>query len=364
MNIKQQFPDEQTLQNYISEHIDEYKGIISSAVGHLEAEYLKKTKSSKWGIVLIISGFIILQMTGVSATLSGWLAFGTLLLSFYVIRAGVLKIISAQQAIETFNNLFNQVLYPVVFKIFALQANLVDKTFEKKISDSELVATGRLKTLMKWLTSFKRKEFVEDEKIITLLDHSELITEPRNQLKIDNVIQADLAGKTLVVAELDVKHVTGSGKNRSVKQIFTGYFVAFDTNYNVSSKTFVSTENDNSGFGNQTFFNSLADNGVKETKLEWNDFENLLRVATDNPIDARYILTTDFMNDLYNWWQGKKVEIRISFVGGRMYLLFPDDRIRFDGTVKQINIEELKKYMESICLPLLHVLHLVHDIEQ
>ncbi len=363
MNVKQQFPDEQSLQNFISEHVSEYESGINQAVGHLEVEYLRKTKSAKWGIALVLFGFFILQMTGVVATLSNWLAFGTVIFSFFAIKKGIVMMIEAKKAIGIFNDSFNQVLYPIVFGIFGLKATLAEKTEVKKATESELLATGKLQTFMRWLTAFKRPEFAEYDKVKTLLEHSELITEPKNQIKIDDIIQIDRQGKTLLVSELDVKHVTGSGKNRSVKQIFTGYFVAFDLNHNTTAKVFVSTEGDSSGFGHQNFINSMLDKGVQETKLEWNDFENLLRVATDNPLEARYILTPDLMLDLYNWWQSKKMEIRLAFIEGRMYLLFPDEKMPLDHTVKRIDTVELKKYFESICLPLLHILHLVEDVE-
>jgi hypothetical protein len=104
---------------------------------------------------------------------------------------------------------------------------------------------------------------------------------------------------------------------------------------------------------------------VKETKFEWNDFEELLHVATDNNREAREILTPEFMTDLYDWWKNHgKLNIRIAFVGNLMYMLFPDGQIRFEKTVSSVEPQELKEYMLTIARPLLHVLHLVEDVRR
>ena len=105
------------------------------------------------------------------------------------------------------------------------------------------------------------------------------------------------------------------------------------------------------------------ENQIKETKFEWNDFEELLHVATDNNREAREILTPQFMSDLHDWWKNQeKLNIRIAFVGNLMYMLFPDGQIRFEQTVSKVEPAELKEYMLTIAKPLLHVLHLVEDV--
>ena len=167
----------------------------------------------------------------------------------------------------------------------------------------------------------------------------------------------------LFISELSVKLETGSGKNRSIKKIFTGYFVSFDLDRTLEGKTFVSAEGDETGFGHRSFFTDIGKKGVQETKLEWNQFEDKLHVATDNETEARYVFTTDFMSDLYLWWEGRKSHIRISFIGNHMYMLFPDERVRFDSTIPRINEKEVKEYLLTIARPLLHVVHLAENVQ-
>jgi hypothetical protein len=88
-------------------------------------------------------------------------------------------------------------------------------------------------------------------------------------------------------------------------------------------------------------------------------------VATDNGREAREVLTTEFMTDLYDWWKShEKLNIRIAFVGNLMYMLFPDSQIRFEKTVSKVEPNELKEYILTIARPLLHVLHLVEDVRR
>ena len=70
------------------------------------------------------------------------------------------------------------------------------------------------------------------------------------------------------------------------------------------------------------------------------------------------------MLDLHAWWSKQKQNIRVSFIDNKMYMLFPDKEIRIGKTVKQIDAEQIQQYLESISIPLLHVLHLVEDIKQ
>ncbi|MEY3783776.1 MAG: hypothetical protein RLZZ230_98 [Candidatus Parcubacteria bacterium] len=363
MNIKQQFPNEEALKFFIAEQIDSFTKTIKDSVGDLEVDYIKKSRQRIWGITLIGTGIVIWTVFAVLELINPWIQFVLLSSSFAFVIAGLYKIAGTKQAIEAFNIAFNNALYPIVFQIFSLAATLAKKTEERELKVDEIINKSPWRL---WWTLFSIMKFPvvpQYNQVIELLDHSELITEPRNMVVVDNIFQIDIEGRVLLVSELDAKHVTGSGKNRHTKRIFTGYFVAFELLKPLSGKTFVSSEGDNNGFGHQSFINSLLDRGVEETKLEWNDFENLLRVMSDNPTEARYILTPDFMSDLYGWWLDKKDHVRLSFVDNRMYMLFPDNRLRFDATVANISPDEIKSYLESICLPLLHVLHLVEDIE-
>lgn len=204
---------------------------------------------------------------------------------------------------------------------------------------------------------------------VALLDNSELITEPRNNVKIDNRFDIRFEGRDMQFVEFDIEHITHSGKSTSTKQIFFGYFVSLELKNSLAGKTFISTEGDKSGFGHRSFWNNLINNSLEVTELEWNDFEDMLHVATTNPTEARYVLTPDFMADLYDWWSiqhgngGGTGNIRVSFIGSRLYMLLPHGNAGFNKTTTSLDSYEMQEYMMTIATPLMHVLHLAEDVK-
>lgn len=375
MNIKERFPDEVAIKNYLLTNIQTLMGAVKSEVGPLEAEYIEKSRLRNKGAklmglatVLVIVGIVPLDA---DFPTPGGVMLILLLLCFpvagYLYWIGWRYMKGTSAAIVAFHNSLNDALYPLVFGMFGLSAQRVHHTVKdksqydttyRKDGESLFQSDLRLAALAKELVGSP-----ERDSVMALLDHSELITESRNTVQIDDMVASSINERIMFLSELDVKHVTGSGKNRRVKKIFHGYFVSFDLPRTLEGKTFVSTEGDKKGFGHQSFFKTKKNEGLEKTVLEWNEFENLLHVVTNNPTEARYILTPNFMVDLHNWWSEQKTNIRISFVDNRMYLLFPDKNIRLGSTIKKIETHELQEYLESISIPLLHVLHLIEDVE-
>jgi hypothetical protein len=375
MNIRQQFPDEERLKNYFGTNIQFFFDTIRQAVGPLEAEYIKMSKRRAKGMKLIGAAVVCVAILGavgdsdsdISGVFVGILALFALPAAIVLGRMGWNRIKGTSEAILAFNDGLNDVLYPLLFSVFGLEAVRVRHTKKSKEDydtsiqnpgESILKANLRLADIPKKLLASP-----ETDTVLALLEHSELITEPRNRVVVDDMVRSSYADRSLFISEVDVKHVTGSGKHHKVKKIFHGYFVSYDLPRRLSGKTFVSTEGDKKGFGHQSFWKSMSDKGVQKTELEWNDFEKKLHVVTSDPTESRYVLTPDFMYDLYNWWEGKKQNIRLAFISNRMYILFPDEKVRIGRTIKKIDSKEIGEYLESVGIPLLHVLHLVEDLE-
>jgi hypothetical protein len=376
MSIKQQFPDEVALQQFLRSNIDSFVQQVKVEVGPLEAEYLEKSKQRKQGILLIVTvvvaAFLVLPASAsffevVSSTaIFIWAFILSCLLSVGALSWLVWKKLKGATAtIQAFHTAVNNSVYPLAFEMFGLTATRTAETM--KDSDSVL----KQKKVSFWSSVIKLNRTTQQAPIspgrdnaMSLLDHSELITEPRNQVTIDDMVTASLNDQTLFLFELKVQHVTGSGEDKRTNHIFHGYFVSLELERALTGKTFVSTEGDKSGFGHQSFFTTKKNKGLEKTELEWNDFEKLLHVVTSDPIEARYILTPNFMLDLHDWWTNQKQNIRVSFVDNKMYMLFPDKNIRIGKTVKRIDAKQIQKYLESVSIPLLHVLHLVEDVKQ
>jgi len=70
-------------------------------------------------------------------------------------------------------------------------------------------------------------------------------------------------------------------------------------------------------------YTNRHDLGLKTAKLEDPEFEEAFHVATDNDIEARYILSTSLMARLTQYRKKAGVDLRISFKQSRMYLFIP-----------------------------------------
>lgn len=357
MKIKERFSDEHSLLDYIHQHMTTFLNTTKSAVGELEAGYLQARKETLRGWLIIIGGFVAIWFSFYFldkdsniqlSTIGGVTIVLVIILSFFAIYKGWRKIKNAGEVIAEFNRELNKFLWPMVLKIFSLESEVVPGA---ELWSAKGLSTSALPTNQVDMTA--------------VLHQSELITEQFNTSTVDDVIVSSFNGKALKFAEFDIKNITGSGKNRQVKNIFKGYFVEFDLDINLKGKTFVSTDGDRKGFGHQSFWNKFTKNGdeVRPTQLEWNQFEDLLHVATSDPTEARYVLSPSFMNDLYKWWSGRKMNIRISFIGNKMYMLFPDKNVQFGRTIGKISERELLAYLEKIAPPVMHILHLVEDVQ-
>jgi hypothetical protein len=200
------------------------------------------------------------------------------------------------------------------------------------------------------------------DEVREVLNKSELLTE-----RIDMVVADDsftfFEPFKITIRELMATRTEQRGKRSVAVTVFKGVFVEVDLNKRLEGVTFVSTEGNKSGFGHVGFFTNLLGLGdIKETALEWNEFERDLHVATNNEMEARYVLTPDFMVDLHDWWSEEKENIRIVFRENKMFMLLPDRGVHINRSTVSNKSEDLKDYAFSMVKPLWRTLILVEDI--
>jgi Protein of unknown function (DUF3137) len=360
--LKERIPNEEALQAQITEHLPAITAAIMAAVGPLEQEYIAYNRK-----ILVFTGAVVVYFVSIQlgflmlTSFFGELAaagFLFLLLPFFMLRYMYRYVRDHGAVKRAFASGVDAVVYEQVFKMLGYAG-----THIKHTSVNTASLSAKYPALSKVLESLAspQESSPESVKVKGELEQSELITRPHNTVTVDNLIATQLANVDLTMSELDVSHETGSGKNRSVQQIFKGNFVVVDLPKKLSGRTFVTSEGDTHGFGHRSFLSDGKD-GVHETVLEWGEFEEMLHVATTDEMEARYILTPNFMATLHDWWKGKTGNIRISFINSRLYLLFPDDMVRFSHTISKITEKETEEYCLSIARPLLHVIHLVEEV--
>lgn len=246
--------------------------------------------------------------------------------------------------IDTFNTEVDTVIFESVFKIFAVSGRHFSRQDRLKSDSSNSLTFSNIQTI-----------FLE----------SRLIEQVYQLFTLDSVAQLQYNERKLLFGEFGIgsnKKTIIDGSSVVEHNIFSGYFVVYELQRALEGEIYISADSDTRGYPHQKFWASVVSGDIKETTLEWNDFDNLLYVATNNEIEAREVLSPRFMQNLYDWWNIHKTHIRISFIKDRMYILFPDQGVKFGSTVTEITPAEVEGYAYSIAKPLLHVLHLVEDV--
>lgn len=103
--------------------------------------------------------------------------------------------------------------------------------------------------------------------------------------------------------------------------MFRGFIIKVQIDKQFRGETYVQTETDS----DERWFNFSSDPDVKETELEWIDFEKFLMVRSSDPAEAREIFTPDFMVVIYDWWENHGKPLRIAFKNDAVYIAYPTD---------------------------------------
>lgn len=329
---------------------------IRAEIGELETQYLVARKEQKLGVVILVLTFLSAHLLAI-INADVFLVLVWAVLFFFGLKYGFKYFFGKLRIIRQYNAKINKIIFRRVLILLGLNGSAVN---EEGLATTD----GELTLWQEFLRSIKKNDTPELVMALLDLESSELIQEPHNTNQVDNVFTINYKNSTVKVIELDTKHVTGSGKNQHTKYIFHGYFVIFDLKKELSGKTFITTEKEKSNDIDIdiNFFAVKDGSEVRETVLEWNEFEDLLHVTTNNELEARYILTPNFMHDLYEWWKGKETNIRLSFIDNRLYILYPDNNIKLNQTIEHITDENISDYVYSIAWPLQNVIKLIDDV--
>jgi hypothetical protein len=210
----------------------------------------------------------------------------------------------------------------------------------------------------------KHKEKIQhDADTMTLLKISGLINESDYDVDTDDLFEMG-GPMPHTVRELFVTQMQGSGKNRRRVTLFRGVFVVGTLPKVLHGKTVISTRGDLYNLSHNSFWGALTGtNNLEETKLEWNQFEKDMFVATNNPVEARVILTPNFMSDLHNWWVVEKVNMRIAFFSNHFFMLLPHSGVYLGNAPQSDSFEKIEKYLRGMAEPIWRAQLLIEDIK-
>ena len=174
-----------------------------------------------------------------------------------------------------------------------------------------------------------------------------------NRYKGDDLV-GGMVGKTnIMFSEIDAKHVSGSGKNRRVRQIFKGLFFVADFNKHFSGKTVVVSDVAEKMFGRfGKMLQSMNFTRGQLIKLDDPQFERMFAVYADDQIEARYILSTSLMERMLNFRKDTGKAIQFSFVGSKIYVAIPYKKKLFEPKIFDtlLDFEPVQKYFEDLQL--------------
>lgn len=145
-----------------------------------------------------------------------------------------------------------------------------------------------------------------------------------NRYKCDDYISGKYNGLDMEIQELDLRYVTGSGRSREEVKVFQGVFVVTSCNKKFKGSTVIHAD--------KGFLNAVSSvGGLERVKLEDPVFERIFEVYSSDQVEARYLLTTAFMDRLVRIaCKNKNFSLTCSFENGKIHFGFVSSKDWFE----------------------------------
>ncbi|MEN3953375.1 DUF3137 domain-containing protein [Iodidimonas sp. SYSU 1G8] len=167
-----------------------------------------------------------------------------------------------------------------------------------------------------------------------------------NRTGLEDQISGRYKEVRVEMTELHLRQVSGSGKNRRDVTVFRGPVFNFSFPKNFSGTTIIKT--DGSAFGNWLGGFGMGDN--ERVRLEDPEFEKHFEVYGTDQVEARYLLTPGFMEQLLSLRALLGHKVQAAFHGDSFYLAANNNENRFEVkgySSLQVN-QELERFVAEI----------------
>ncbi|MBK7441553.1 MAG: DUF3137 domain-containing protein [Bacteroidetes bacterium] len=145
--------------------------------------------------------------------------------------------------------------------------------------------------------------------------------------------------------------------------IFKGLFFIADFNKNFAGQTYVLSdfgERFLGGFGKM--LQNLSVGRPDVVRLEDVEFEKQFVVYSTDEVEARYILSPSFMEQIMAFKNKTNAKIQFSFVGNNIYMAMPMKENLFEPSLRKtvMNFEDIKSYYSQLqfCVSIVDALNL------
>ena len=188
-----------------------------------------------------------------------------------------------------------------------------------------------------------------------LVDASHLISNSYNKFSGEDYVRGELAGFQMQFSELDLRKVSGSGKNRRETTIFRGLFFHFSLARNLGHRTLICQDVGESFFGKQIgrlMQKANARTGYELVLLESVEFEKMYSVYSDDQVKARVLLRPSVMEGLTQFHRKYKQKVEISVQGADLYVTISTNTNHFEPKIfgEVVSLKEIREIYDLIFL--------------
>jgi len=316
---------------------------ISPALGELATEKKKERLSTigLWGIMITILGFfgVVDNVDSYPNTYSVILLFAIpiILITFFVFLIKKTK--------NNYSEGFRGKIFDVILK-----NTKFDWRFE---SDTEKVVGGNSRSLKRFkglgISSSYKSLFLRGNNLVVDVFKGSNLYSSFDEIDVDEVITSKYNNVQISASEVCATKIKKQNKQEKKATVFQGFFIEIQFSRSFDGETYVMTEGDDNYLvgGYKMDINNID---IKETELEWNDFEKFLKVRSNNQIEAREIFAPDFMAVIYDWWIIHKKNLRFAFKGQSIYITIPSS-VNFEPTLlatKKWEKQIIKEHLELL----------------
>lgn len=171
-----------------------------------------------------------------------------------------------------------------------------------------------------------------------------------NRFDSEDLIHGAYEGVSFDQADVTIKNVTGSGKNRHTTTYFKGRVFVFDLQKSDIRSVGIRSKN-------FQYYGNLNGFHHENVKLESEAFNREFKVMAAYPVDAFYVLTPQTMEcvtDLYR----RAGNVALRYLGNKLYVAVNTTGNAFDGDIKKpfVYVDEINK-IKNDCAVIMDIVH-------
>ena len=177
------------------------------------------------------------------------------------------------------------------------------KRYLRKNFSKQLYKNVLQKFELSYTNSSREKEFAA--KNVRHICENSKIFPACEYIEVDDIIKGEYKGLPFTIYDVDIFYYENSRRSTSHVSAFRGIFLATKSNKSFKGETLIKTDKNSN--------NPKEIEQKQRVKLEDIEFENFFEVYSTDQIEARYLLTTAFMERLKNFKIQKQYPIEILF---------------------------------------------------